>query len=985
MNKLKQLVGVLCLLTGIGVAQTHITAMRDTNNIFTKNNQFTNGVEAGPVTFAHLSNPAFVNQADGTLVWVADASAQNPCAGAGSGAFAFRENTVWNCAIAGGGGGGSGTVNPGTLNHLAKNVSASTVGDSTVIDNGSTVSTTEPFSASTLTSTVLTGTPPITVTSATVVPILNVSQLLGKTWGSPGDIGTGVPGNGTFVNLNINGTCTGTACGVQFTPLADQTLLGGFNLANDAQGGFVVKDSANTTATLTMFMGPSSQAQLSYSYPTGSVTSAIKFNSTGAIVLNPPAGALDDGGHGVIINNSGLYIAGGFTDGNSLVLPQGNMVIAGGSLATGNPILTLGSSGVEGVIRGIPSSGGGSYILHFNATGNTNSISFPDGTGTLALTNSPNLTGTPTAPTGGCGASNQIATQAYVANCGTGGGGGGAVASVFTRTGAVTALATDYSAFYPLLTPAATQLIQPSSATAIALQTKCPASAAGTLACLQVLDNAGGNIVSFLQNDTVQIGSGVGGSITLTNVFGPNANPATAGQVAVSNTDSAVCWRNNANTNNLCLAKTSADIVTFGTNLAILETAAGSGIAGSGVLYEDSSTHIPSWSANNGSFLVIPRETGAMTSGHLVSVNATTNLIADSGLALTSVLLGTPTNHGVAIGAATQTISFSSAGTAGQCLLSNGASADPTFGTCPSASTSTLSGLTAAAAGNSINNADFAQVWNWQGTTSGRIGFKITENVASTSAGTPVLFQVSSIATSTMNPIQFDFNGNGIRMNTLGQIISIGTGGIVPTALTSVVGSGAAVLATGATAVTLDAEAASNVLTRPFYLEYEAACNAATPGLGSFDTPTSTAATASCFGSSTTQGAADFVDGSTTTVTGHFTLPQGWTGNMDARIVWFANSASSNAVRFSVQTGCVADTEAISTGPSYNTASQSNTSYTGTANQRKTTLLSAIPMTNCAAGETMYYQLSRIGGDAGDTLAATAEVVSLQFEGRTTK
>lgn len=972
------------LLTSMSRAQiTHVVANKDTANVFTNTDRFTFGVNAGGVPFVNLSNGALVDQRDGTVIWVTDAQSLNPCVGGGSGAFAFRMNGIWQCAIGGsGGGGGTGTINPSTQNHLLKIVAPLTAGDSSIVDNGVTIVTTEPFSASTLTSTIVTGTAPLAVSSTTVVPNLNVSQLLGQTWASPGTIGGTTPGNATFANLTVNGTCTG--CGVQLSPAGNQTLLGGFNLVNSVGGAFTVTNTTGSPSDASLALVVNGTGQGFLNYVEGVVNSNIHFNpTTAAIVLNPPSLGASDGGHGVIINNSGLYIAGHFADGNSIIVPAGNMLIAG-SGPSGSPILTLGSTGVEGVIFATPNSGGGSYTLRFPNTGLANSISFPNGTGTLALLNSPALSGVPTAPTAACGSSTQIATTAYVTNCAAGGG-GGAVASVFTRTGAVVALAPDYAAFYPQLAPSVTQKIQASSASAVSLQTQCPASAAGSLACFQALDNAGGNIISFLQNDTVQIGTGTGGSITLTNVFGPNANPATIGQVAVSNTDNAVCWRNNANLANICLAKTSADVVTLGTNFAILETAAGSGIAGSGVIYEDSTTHVPSWSANNGSFLVIPRETGAMTSGHLVSVNATTNLLQDSGLVLASVLLGAPTNHGVALGAATQTITFTSAGTSGQCLLSNGAGADPGFATCPSAATSTLSGITAAAAGNSINNGDFAQVWNWQTTTSGRIGFKISENVAGTSAGTPVLFQVSALSGSTSNPVQFDFNGNGIRMNTSGQVISIGTGGILPTALTSTTGSGAAMLATSPTSVTMDAEGSGNVITRPFYVEYEGGCNNAAANPGAFDLPTSTAATFTCFGSSTTFGAIDFVDASTTVATGHFTLPQGWTGNFDARIMWFANVSSANAVRWSLQTGCVADAQAFNAAPSYNTASQTNSAYTGTANQRKTTTLSAISMTNCGAGETLYFQLSRIGADAGDTLAATAELNSLQFEGRTTK
>lgn len=228
-------------------------------------------------------------------------------------------------------------------------------------------------------------------------------------------------------------------------------------------------------------------------------------------------------------------------------------------------------------------------------------------------------------------------------------------------------------------------------------------------------------------------------------------------------------------------------------------------------------------------------------------------------------------------------------------------------------------------------------------------------------------------------------NTSVARSITAGTGISIsnsdGTAGNTQVAVDATVAT--ATSPTVFTQKTADAEASGNVFSRPFYEEFTASGGGA-GGQGAFDPPTTGAATFSSFGSTTTQGAVDFLDAVTSTVVGHFTLPQGWTGNMDARVTWFANLSSSNSARISVATGCVADAQAISTGPSYNTASAANTAYTGTANQRKTTTLLAVPMTNCAAGETMYFQLSRIGADAGDTLAATVEVISIDFEGRYT-
>lgn len=49
----------------------------------------------------------------------------------------------------------------------------------------------------------------------------------------------------------------------------------------------------------------------------------------------------------------------------------------------------------------------------------------------------------------------------------------------------------------------------------------------------------------------------------------------------------------------------------------------------------------------------------------------------------TTILTGTPTTHGVAVGASGQANNYTGAGTAGQALLSNGPSADPSFGAVP--------------------------------------------------------------------------------------------------------------------------------------------------------------------------------------------------------------------------------------------------------------------------------------------------------------
>jgi hypothetical protein len=91
---------------------------------------------------------------------------------------------------------------------------------------------------------------------------------------------------------------------------------------------------------------------------------------------------------------------------------------------------------------------------------------------------------------------------------------------------------------------------------------------------------------------------------------------------------------------------------------------------------------------------------------------------------------------------------------------------------------SRLDQIAAATAGNTINSADNAQVWNWSLTTASKSAFTIGENIASTATGTPILFNVQTLSTSTLNPFQVTAGGtaNGIRVSTVGVLAAIGTG-----------------------------------------------------------------------------------------------------------------------------------------------------------------------------------------------------------------
>lgn len=77
------------------------------------------------------------------------------------------------------------------------------------------------------------------------------------------------------------------------------------------------------------------------------------------------------------------------------------------------------------------------------------------------------------------------------------GGGGGSTNAVVTNPGATV-----------------TNSIQPITSTVQGLTAKCPVSAAGTLDCVQVLDNNGSQILGVQQNDTILLGKS-GGTVSL--------------------------------------------------------------------------------------------------------------------------------------------------------------------------------------------------------------------------------------------------------------------------------------------------------------------------------------------------------------------------------------------------------------------------------------------------------------------------------------
>jgi hypothetical protein len=114
-----------------------------------------------------------------------------------------------------------------------------------------------------ITSSVTTGTAPLSIASTTVVPNLNVSQLLGSTWASPGAIGSTTPAAGSFTTLSTSSTFSAAA--IDNTPIGSTTASTGAFTTLSSTGNSsstsvglvsIVNNSTTPNCSLSIF-GPS--------------------------------------------------------------------------------------------------------------------------------------------------------------------------------------------------------------------------------------------------------------------------------------------------------------------------------------------------------------------------------------------------------------------------------------------------------------------------------------------------------------------------------------------------------------------------------------------------------------------------------------------------------------------------------------------------------------------------------------------------------
>ena len=160
--------------------------------------------------------------------------------------------------------------------------------------------------------------------------------------------------------------------------------------------------------------------------------------------------------------------------------------------------------------------------------------------------------------------------------------------------------------------------------------------------------------------------------------------------------------------------------------------------------------------------------------GTVTSVSFTGGLISVATATTTPALTVAGTSGGVPYFSSASAWASSAAGTTGHLMLWGGAGNAPTDGGAPSTTTA-LSSITQATAGNTIANSTNAQVWNWA-LTGSTVGMTFGETTAASSTGN-ALVAITLKATSTAIPLEITNPSLGATpgLNTTDAVEAINT------------------------------------------------------------------------------------------------------------------------------------------------------------------------------------------------------------------
>jgi len=236
-----------------------------------------------------------------------------------------------------------------------------------------------------ITSTLATGTAPFSITSTTVVPNLNVSQLLGNTWAVPGTIGSTTPNSGAFTTLSTN-TVTSVTPVLGFNA-SNTSYASGSTVANNYLQTILQNKSGTTGASTNYVLSNDLGTDSSY-YGEFGMNSSVFSSGTPSDFFSINNGVYFSGHDGDITFGSGngykSYFAWGATGASAHVINTSGAIGLSTNLGTTPALSGTTGFGTAGQVMISNGSGAANTWSSTPTLVGTNFTGIPNG----ALTNS---------------------------------------------------------------------------------------------------------------------------------------------------------------------------------------------------------------------------------------------------------------------------------------------------------------------------------------------------------------------------------------------------------------------------------------------------------------------------------------------------------------------------------------------------------------------------------------------------------------------
>ena len=235
------------------------------------------------------------------------------------------------------------------------------------------------------TSTVATGTSPFSIASTTVVPNLNVSQLLGNTWAVPGAIGSTTPNSGAFTILSANSVTSVTPV-LSFN--ASNTIAAFGSTTANSYNQLIIQNKSGTSGASTNYVISNDIGTDSTYYGEFGMNSSVFSASTPSDFFSINNGVYFSGHDGDLTYGSGngfkSYFAWGATGNSAHVINTAGAIGLSTNLGTTPALSGTTGFGTAGQVMISNGSGAANSWSSTPTLVGTNFTGIPNG----ALTNS---------------------------------------------------------------------------------------------------------------------------------------------------------------------------------------------------------------------------------------------------------------------------------------------------------------------------------------------------------------------------------------------------------------------------------------------------------------------------------------------------------------------------------------------------------------------------------------------------------------------